>query len=1487
MTNNNNAPFERIYKMNQLIKKRMTTQLSITHFWIKAFAVSCILFLGILQTANSQTIAGPCGSSITITNASSPTAMDGKFVVSGLTGSGIYMKIGITGSEMYSEAFNITNGTCVLTGLGAGTYTFKIYKEVGGVYNCGQTTQVVTIGATSVAACAGTEAGGTIFHDANANGINEIGEQGAAGITINAYNNAGTLVSTQTSSSAGVYKFTGLTAGQTYRLEYTWADGYLKSGAAGTGSGTSVQFINSGSCAANFGVNFPPNYCQTNNPYVMTPCYINGNPTAPAIAPLDVMVAFPYKASNFDFGVGNRNVAPTHVATASQIGATWAVAYQKTSKFAFTGATMRRFAGFGPLGTGGIYKINMTTPTAPVVANWIDAKTIGINTGLDTRNATAANSLSTAPGTPVWDAAAFNQVGKVGIGGMDFNERGDTLWLMNLSDRKLYGIKNVNAATTPVAGDVIGGYSVALPAGYSYVTVANDFRPWAVKYYKGLVYVGAICSGESTPWTTASLKGYVLSFNPANPAAGFSYVADYPLGMVRMNYNPYTGFNMPWVSNTTTQFYTTQPMALDIEFDVDGSMIVSTGDRGGFQHGNNNYPADPTATNTTLIEGGTLGDVFRFCKTGATTYAYEGTAGCPFPTANPYAFQEYYWGDTGPYTSSSGAFSETSAGGIATLAGSGTVLMTAQDAYAWYGGGTVALSNASGGDKWRYAVYDNTTPGASGKAAGLGDLETLCDPAPIEIGNRVWVDVDNDGVQDANEVGLANITVDLYKAGILVTSTTTAANGTYKFTGLLPNTAYEIRVVLGQANINARPIGSANTGSNDFIDSDMTGAGTGVIALTTGYYGDNNHSYDIAFQCNTTVSATITNACVGATANLTATSNYTVGTYAWSGPNGFTSNLQNPTIPNVQAINAGNYTVTFTEPNGCSASNTVSMTVNAYPIAVAGANSPNLGGTLQLTGSGGTSYAWSGPNGFTSTLQNPSLTNVTAPMAGNYYVTVTNNGCSAIAALSVAFNCGGPLLNFANPVLVGGTGAFGAVGSKYRFSNITTGVDGLLTIVAKTHPDITIITLDEPAATSGGYNEAMQPIIDYNWFNGDGTFDAAGEKRVDFKLDFVTAGGTTPVILAVVNATALDVDGSGAEVREFFETNGYTSYELQTGTTLTVTGSLKAKGSLATEPGVNETALTAMVSMGYSNISGINFSYGGDYNGVTAGFGDLDERRLNSFQFKCYDFNTEVICPQVSLTTSSSGTICTGAAVSLSAFVSGGGGTCSLSWQSSPDGVTWTTIAGVSTTAYTTPALTTTTYFRNIYTCSATYCAPDTSAAVLITVVADPSVSLAINTPTICVGGVATLTATVTNGNGTNSFQWQQDVAGTWTNVGTNTASYTTATLTTNANYRVIVTQSTLGCQTTSSTASVVVVADPTVSVVTTAPTICVGGSITLSATPNGGTGTCTVQWQSSPVALSTWSNIVGATSNTFNTTLNADLKYRAQLTCTGSGCCN
>ncbi|CAM4081839.1 MULTISPECIES: T9SS type B sorting domain-containing protein [Flavobacterium] len=56
-------------------------------------------------------------------------------------------------------------------------------------------------------------------------------------------------------------------------------------------------------------------------------------------------------------------------------------------------------------------------------------------------------------------------------------------------------------------------------------------------------------------------------------------------------------------------------------------------------------------------------------------------------------------------------------------------------------------------------------------------------------------------------------------------------------------------------------------------------------------------------------------------------------------------------------------------------------------------NSPVcVGGTINLTASGGNSYAWTGPNGFTSTDQNPIIPNVTSLNNGQYSCTITGTG---------------------------------------------------------------------------------------------------------------------------------------------------------------------------------------------------------------------------------------------------------------------------------------------------------------------------------------------------------------------------------------------------------------------------------------------------------------------------------------------------------------
>lgn len=69
-----------------------------------------------------------------------------------------------------------------------------------------------------------------------------------------------------------------------------------------------------------------------------------------------------------------------------------------------------------------------------------------------------------------------------------------------------------------------------------------------------------------------------------------------------------------------------------------------------------------------------------------------------------------------------------------------------------------------------------------------------------------------------------------------------------------------------------------------------------------------------------------------------------------------------------------------------------------FPDPSAGNNGPVCqGATLYLTAADitGATYQWSGPNGFTSTEQNPVISNISAEAGGSYFVSATLNGCTS------------------------------------------------------------------------------------------------------------------------------------------------------------------------------------------------------------------------------------------------------------------------------------------------------------------------------------------------------------------------------------------------------------------------------------------------------------------------------------------------------------
>ena len=94
---------------------------------------------------------------------------------------------------------------------------------------------------------------------------------------------------------------------------------------------------------------------------------------------------------------------------------------------------------------------------------------------------------------------------------------------------------------------------------------------------------------------------------------------------------------------------------------------------------------------------------------------------------------------------------------------------------------------------------------------------------PINIGNFVWDDLDQDGTQDAGEPGLAGVSVQLWNAAKnqLINSASTSASGAYTLVAPIPGN-YRVRVVLPSASDAFSPKDAA---LNDQTDSDINPSG--------------------------------------------------------------------------------------------------------------------------------------------------------------------------------------------------------------------------------------------------------------------------------------------------------------------------------------------------------------------------------------------------------------------------------------------------------------------------------------------------------------------------------------------------------------------------------------------------------------------------------------------------------------------------------------
>lgn len=222
--------------------------------------------------------------------------------------------------------------------------------------------------------------------------------------------------------------------------------------------------------------------------------------------------------------------------------------------------------------------------------------------------------------------------------------------------------------------------------------------------------------------------------------------------------------------------------------------------------------------------------------------------------------------------------------------------------------------------------------------------------------------------------------------------------------------------VCGGATLNLIATGSSGTfawsGPSSYTSSvqnptrsNATGAMSGTYTVTVTNAGcSNSATTNVTVNDPAALASSNSPICSGNTINLS-TTNVSGATYQWSGPNSFSSTSRTPSITNATVVNGGNYTVTVTIA-GCVATSSTNVVVNTTPSISAGSNTPVCAGSslnLTATGSSGV-FSWSGPNSFTSTAQNPSISNVSIAATGTYTVTVNNSGCTATSSTSVAVN---------------------------------------------------------------------------------------------------------------------------------------------------------------------------------------------------------------------------------------------------------------------------------------------------------------------------------------------------------------------------------------------------------------------------------------------------------------------------------------------------
>ena len=630
-----------------------------------------------------------------------------------------------------------------------------------------------------------------------------------------------------------------------------------------------------------------------------------------------------------------------------------------------------------------------------------------------------------------------------------------------------------------------------------------------------------------------------------------------------------------------------------------------------------------------------------------------------------------------------------------------------------------------------------------------------------------------------------------------------------------------------QLMLSGSPVGSATyQWSTGATTSTISGLCVGTYTVTAYLNGCGSTRFTDTVIINSSAGLPLTitpggptTFCSGGSVSLVASG----GTiYNWSPATG----LSATTGATVTANPTSSQTYTVTDAGGCGSSATVTITVNATPSITASSTSSSIcsGNSDNLNAIGATSYTWSPNTDLSATTGSPVTATPTSSIT--YTVTGTTGGCtSAPQTLAITVNSTPTITTSANPpAICSGNATTLSAGGATNYiwtpntalsattgstviatpaSSITYTVTGstagctsapqILSITVTPTPTITasatsstICAGDLTTLNAGGATTyTWSPNINLSATTGS-PVSATPTSNITYTVTGTTAGcPSAPVTVAItVNPLpAITITPSGATT-------------FCSGNSVNLTGGGAVTYIWGPSTGLSATTGTT-VTANPSSTETYTVT-GTDANGCAAA------------QTTAVTVNTT---PTISISASGATTFCSGGSVNLT-----GNGAVTYTWGPST-GLSATNVAVVNANPLSTET----------YTVTGTSAAGCTATqTIAVTVNPTPTITIAPLAPIICPGGNVNLTA-----SGATSYTWSPN-----TNLSATTGTTVNAAPVSTITYSVT---GTTGSCSSNQTEVVTVASSLNVSVTPSAPSVCMGDSVTLNAG-----GAAAYSWRSS-----------------------------------------